>query len=121
MASAASIPALVQRLRSGSKVAQLQAAKQLSALARNSAAERSAIVAAGGIAPLVQLVAGGSSKAAQEEAAYILAKLALDHPSSRPALAAAGGHSATDGAASSQQPWFAAVRRYCAGFPVVGR
>ena len=62
MASAADIPALVQRLRGGSRMAQLQAARQLEILAEGHGEEAAAaIAAAGGLPSLLQLLRSGSA------------------------------------------------------------
>lgn len=57
MASAADAPALVRRLRSNSRVRQLQAAQAVAALAAGGGeAPAEAVVAAGGIAALLRLL-----------------------------------------------------------------
>lgn len=73
MATAADIPALVQRLRGSSRVAQLQALKQLSSLAISDETQCEVIMAAGVLAPVVQLPASGNSPAVQTAAAGLLA------------------------------------------------
>ena len=56
MASPGDIPALVRQLRSRSRVQQAAAAKALRELASLGLDERQAIAAAGGAAPLAQLL-----------------------------------------------------------------
>lgn len=92
MASPSDIPVLVQRLRSGSRVAQLQALKQLSSLATAGTAQRAALVA-DGIPPLVQLMgsSGSSGTAVQTAAVGLLWFLLESDNASRNAVAAAGG------------------------------
>ena len=91
MAPAARIPALVRQLRSSSRVAQLQAAKALSAASKNGGeAAAEALVAAGGIPPLLRLLSCGS-EAVQQEALWALYHLAAAHVSGRSAIIAAGG------------------------------
>lgn len=75
MASTADIPALVQRLRGGSRVAQLQAARQLEILVEGPGEEAAAAIAAsGGLLLLLQLLRSGSA-AVQGAAARALFRL----------------------------------------------
>ena len=76
------IPALIQRLRSRSRVQQAAAVRTLKCLAFDSSDARQAIIAAGGVPPLMQLLRDSSSLTALEHAVAALAGLALDYSSS---------------------------------------
>ena len=76
MASTSNIPALIWQLRSRSRVQQAAAARALCEIALSGPDQQQAIVAAGGVRPLVQLLCEGSSAAVLEHAASALAHLA---------------------------------------------
>lgn len=88
--AAADIPAMVQRLCRGSRVAQLQAAKDLGKLLQRQPQHKAAFTAAGGIAAALQLIQNGSV-AVKEEATMLLAVALAEGAAACQALAAAGG------------------------------
>ena len=93
MAAAADIPALVQRLRSGRRTAQLQAARRIGELAYGGAdadAGRRAIVAAGAV-PALMAHMRSSSEALQGTAAAALAYTFAGQPEEVASFVEAGG------------------------------
>lgn len=92
MASPADIPVLVQRLRSSSRVAQLQAVKQLGELASGTDSCQ-AVVAAGGVPPLVGLLSASSTAVCKGAVGLLLGLMDQD-PHAWEAAAAAEAMSA---------------------------
>ena len=86
------IPGLVQRLRSGRSVAQLQAAKALASLAFSGSSARHAIAEAGAMPILMRLASSESGPLAlQMGAAVVLSQMIIDEQDLGEAFVAAGG------------------------------
>ena len=86
------IPGLVQRLRSGRSVAQLQAARALSNLARTGSAARRAIAEAGAMPILMRLASSESGPMAlQQDAADALTQVINEEQGLTETFVAAGG------------------------------